>query len=455
MSKDTKISIIIPVYNTAEYLRRCLDSCVYQSIREIEVIVVCDCSPDIRDKQIINEYERNYPDMVRGIFHKQNLGAGESRNSGIRAAKGEFLIFCDSDDFLMLNACETMYAAASSENADVVVCNYYYMRDGMIGTRSVNAGIELVSRKSRPLYLSKSTIWVMMIKKTLVEDNELFFPPNRLGEDCVTVLWYSAAKNITKINIPLYYYVYRKSSLIGSASAKESVDVADAYIHVLNYKYFKELDNEEKQAICYSIFRRILGYWVERLYKIPQGDFRKLFKCIIDIKRYCNGFYTATSDIMLNWETTRINAIIQFAERSVDNEDFNECFRHFYSNLDIRITESAVQKLCENLRGKRIVFWAAGSYGRICQECLNSIGVEYELTDINADSLGYKSWDNLKDITDTVLVSSSEFVEAVKKMVSGQNSIDEHIDKPFIEVLDLQKYLNENCRLVLDGTLFI
>jgi len=449
MNKNIKISIIIPIYNTAEYLRRCLDSCVFQTMREIEIIAVCDDSPDIRERQIIQEYERDYPNMVRGILHEQNQGAGYSRNLGIRAARGEFLMFCDSDDYLDHNACKTMYDAVTFHNADLAVCDYYYMRDGVIGTRTVNAGIESVSHNQRPFYLDKSTVWIVIIKKTLIEDHELFFPQFRLGEDSITVLWYVAAKIITKVNQPLYYYIYRKSSLIGSMPEQASEDIANAYICVFNYKYFVGSDNETKRAVCYSSLRRFFGYWMEHLYQAPNGNFHALLKHLIDIKSYCDDFYTITIDVKQNWETRRMFAILRFAERNLTNVDFNNSFRHFYSNLDMKITAKAIKKLYyQKLKEKRIVLWAAGVYGRIHQECLRNNGIEFEITDINAASSGYKSWDELKDKTDIVLVSSSEFVETVINIVMSQTKTSETIDNSLIEILDFKTYLNENCNLI-------
>jgi len=116
-----KVSIIVPVYNVAEYLRRCLDSCVCQTLADIEVIVVNDCSPDQRDEAIIRDYEREFPDKIRVFRHEKNLGLGEARNTAIRNAQGEFILFCDSDDFLDFTACEKMYSSAKRNDADLVV----------------------------------------------------------------------------------------------------------------------------------------------------------------------------------------------------------------------------------------------------------------------------------------------------------------------------------------------
>ena len=85
--QNIKVSIIVPVYDVADYLWRCLDSCVNQTLQEIEVIVVNDSSPDIRDTEIMKEYEKKYPDKVKCIWHKENKRLGGARNTGIRAAR--------------------------------------------------------------------------------------------------------------------------------------------------------------------------------------------------------------------------------------------------------------------------------------------------------------------------------------------------------------------------------
>ena len=88
---NVKVSIIIPVYNVENYLRRCLDSCINQTLMEIEIIVVNDASPDNSDF-IMKEYEKNYPEKIKCIYLKENLCQGGARNIGIQIAKGQYLI---------------------------------------------------------------------------------------------------------------------------------------------------------------------------------------------------------------------------------------------------------------------------------------------------------------------------------------------------------------------------
>ena len=120
MSGKIKISLIVPVYNVADYLRRCLDSCVYQTLDDVEVIVVNDSSPDERDAQIMREYENKYPQKVRCLWHNENRNLGGARNTGIAAAKGEYLFFIDSDDYITVEACQLLYSLAKKHDADLV-----------------------------------------------------------------------------------------------------------------------------------------------------------------------------------------------------------------------------------------------------------------------------------------------------------------------------------------------
>src|SRR5699024_7335683 len=113
-----KVSIIVPVYGVEEWLSRCLDSLVNQTLNDIEIIVVNDGSPD-NSQAIIDEYERKYPDMVKG-YQKENGGLSDARNYGMKYATGEYIAFVDSDDYVDLTMYEKLYLKAKEDNADAV-----------------------------------------------------------------------------------------------------------------------------------------------------------------------------------------------------------------------------------------------------------------------------------------------------------------------------------------------
>ena len=120
-NNNIKISIIIPVYNVEKYIAECLDSCINQTLYEIEIICVDDCSPD--NSILILEQMALKDSRIRIIRHNVNKGLGAARNTGIAAARGEYIWFVDSDDYIALEACQLLYETAQKHNIDVLCFN--------------------------------------------------------------------------------------------------------------------------------------------------------------------------------------------------------------------------------------------------------------------------------------------------------------------------------------------
>lgn len=116
-----KISVIVPVYNVENYLEKCLNSLVNQTLQEIEILVVNDGSTDDSQK-IIDEFQEKFPQKIKA-FTKENGGLSDARNFGIDKASGEFLAFVDSDDYVSENMMEEMYDLAKKNEAELVICN--------------------------------------------------------------------------------------------------------------------------------------------------------------------------------------------------------------------------------------------------------------------------------------------------------------------------------------------
>ena len=108
-----KVSVIVPVYNVEDYLARCLDSLVNQTLKEIEIIVVNDGSPD-NSQKIIDKYAKKYLNIK--AYKKENGGLSDARNYGIKKANGEYIAFIDSDDFVTTDMYEKMYQKAKTGN---------------------------------------------------------------------------------------------------------------------------------------------------------------------------------------------------------------------------------------------------------------------------------------------------------------------------------------------------
>ena len=122
-----KMSVIVPMYNVETYIRDCIDSIAAQTLADIEIILVDDGSPD-ESGRIADDYASQDP-RIR-VYHKENGGVGAARNDGLKLASGEYVLFCDGDDFMEPYACETLYEAALAHDADVAVGDVYRIVNG-------------------------------------------------------------------------------------------------------------------------------------------------------------------------------------------------------------------------------------------------------------------------------------------------------------------------------------
>ena len=114
------ISIIIPIYNAEKYLKKCIDSLVEQTKKELEFILINDGSTDDTEKII-----KSYKDKRIKYFKNKNQGIGKTRNFGIEKATGKYIMFLDSDDYLEPDSCEFLYNTAEKEKSDLVICDFY------------------------------------------------------------------------------------------------------------------------------------------------------------------------------------------------------------------------------------------------------------------------------------------------------------------------------------------
>ena len=125
-----KVSLVVPIYNSSMYLNKCIDSLVNQTLKDIEIILINDGSTD-KSEKIIKEYN----DKRIKYISKKNEGIGKTRNRGIKEATGEYIAFVDSDDYLNEHFCEYMYKKASTDNCDLVICNFFEDRGNLYGIK--------------------------------------------------------------------------------------------------------------------------------------------------------------------------------------------------------------------------------------------------------------------------------------------------------------------------------
>ena len=214
-----KLSVVVPVYKVEAYLEKCVSSLLNQVFHDFEVILVDDGSPDncgaICDELAKNDYR------IR-VIHKNNGGLSDARNVGIEAAKGDYIGFVDSDDWIAPEMYEKLLQVAGESKADIAVCGVYRVKDGKTSVlHSFEKGYIFEHDEAMRRILSnqiKSYAWNKIYRRHLF--NDLCYPVGRAYEDLATTyLLFAKAKRVACINYIGYYYLYRPASITTTANS--------------------------------------------------------------------------------------------------------------------------------------------------------------------------------------------------------------------------------------------
>lgn len=233
------ISIVIPAYNVAGYLEKCLDSLIEQSYKELEIIVVNDGSTD-NTPYICDQYALR--DSRIKIIHKDNEGVSEARNTGIEAATGEYIFFFDGDDFVEPDTCEELLMMITDKNVDALIYGYHCYENGEVTStrypifeegfyeghailkevvpRFIGVSYDGVNRwlkrEENALYVENPALWRIMLRTEIIKNNQLRFNRNlKVGEDTIFISEYlSHAQNCYVYHKCFYYLVTRETSTI-------------------------------------------------------------------------------------------------------------------------------------------------------------------------------------------------------------------------------------------------
>lgn len=223
MQKNTpKVSVIIPLYNSYQYLEESLNCVVNQTLQDIEIIIVNDGSTDGSEK-----LAQKFADKDRRIqlIHQENQGAAIARNKGLSLAKGEYLSFLDSDDVFELNMLEEMYNQAKKFDAEIVVCPFRYLGDDATIRRGLTLptvidNFDCFSAKdisSQILQISSPTAWSKLFKKDFILKHRIQFQNLTTCNDIFfTYFALLNAKKITILNTPFVTYRNRAQKSISS-----------------------------------------------------------------------------------------------------------------------------------------------------------------------------------------------------------------------------------------------
>lgn len=210
------LSIVVPVYNTQKYLRECLNSLVNQTLKDIKIIIVNDCTPD-NSEEIILEYAYKDP-RIHYIKHKRNLGLGGARNTGIKAAKTPYITFVDSDDFVSVDCYQNMMDLIKKHNADCGVFSAENF-DDETGEILDNPYFNMVDKleycTEKNIFSFTSTAWNKIFKTDDIIKNNIWFPNHLYHED--EEFWFKYAAKVQPLIVsdktPYYHYRKRNNSI--------------------------------------------------------------------------------------------------------------------------------------------------------------------------------------------------------------------------------------------------
>lgn len=263
-----KVSVIVPIYNVENYIRTCLNSLTQQTIKDIEIILVDDGSKD-HSSEIAKEYAEKYDNIT--YYRKENGGLSDARNYGIQYAKGEYVAFLDSDDYIDFHMYEKMYEKAKQDDSDLVECDFYWVYDKK---KREDVG-QLYVGKKQMMEKARVMAWNKLYKRDMLEKANIQFPKSLQYED--VEFFYKLIPYINTVSFvkePLVYYIQRKNSIANTQNEK-TADIFTVFEHIFDYYQQLGCYDEYKDVLEYSYARILLCSSFKRMVKIQDKQIRR------------------------------------------------------------------------------------------------------------------------------------------------------------------------------------
>lgn len=287
MKNKVELSVIVPCYNTEKFIRKCVESILNQTYKNLEIILVDDCSTD-KTYNILKQYAKDYVN-IQIIKNEKNSGAGYSRNSALKVANGKYISYIDSDDYIDSDYYEEMIKTVKQNKADIAVCDIFIRYDGEgFDTRSCacNGKCDIITLIDNGLAASPCN---KIFKKELIEKYP--FPEGIMNEDVATVL--SCIINSKKVaynNVTYYNYLQHHASVQNARLSEKRFDIFKA-LDILEPRIKKSKKFKEYWNII--IFQQIIMLFFYVIPKEKDKNTRTEF-----LKKF--NFYSSKYDLRKN-----------------------------------------------------------------------------------------------------------------------------------------------------------
>uniref|UniRef100_UPI0040576FD2 glycosyltransferase family 2 protein n=1 Tax=Acetatifactor sp. TaxID=1872090 RepID=UPI0040576FD2 len=410
---SVKISVIIPAYNVENYVEECLESLLKQSVSEYEIICVDDSSSD-NTYEILCEYSNRHRNITC-VHNIENKGAAYSRNIGLGLAKGEYVIFLDSDDTYHPRLLEKLYIAASSEKADVAVCNVNYYNAGGEVILQSGWNRELLKKNVLTNYDNRENIfegilispWNKLVKKNFLIENKIQFQNLKTSNDVFySMMVVACAEKIISVPEVLVYYRHERPGNITQHKKQKRDYLVSAYEEVIKQLKKKGLWKKDIQkAGITAIIRRCYSLVTTSKSEITEY--------------YVNEWKTKLVPILLDEEVEQIG----------DNWLY---YQYLFLSGRTLFYESEYHLMCKEIgeylqrhASETIVLWGAGKKGKDFLSAIANVEnyVNYIVdNDMNKQGnflqgIEICSYEKVKGKVDKYLVLNEKFMEDIKMQV--------------------------------------
>ncbi len=256
-----KLSVIVPVYNVAPYIRTCMESILRQGLEEtdFEVILVNDGTQD-NSFEVIEDIVRQHANILR--VDQENQGLSAARNTGLNYAQGDYVLFVDSDDLLVEGSVAPLLGLAEKNTADLVVTDFIKLSDNEILNFCARQDKTLVFavKTGTKLFLddlnpSENYVWRTLYRREFLERNHIRFIPGICYEDIpFTPECYLKANTVVRVRSLLYIYRMGHSSITSTMTPKKAMDLNKGIEHVWHLREMDGISEVERQRLTDNLF---------------------------------------------------------------------------------------------------------------------------------------------------------------------------------------------------------
>lgn len=239
-----KVSVIVPVYGTEKYIKKCLLSIKDQTLNDFECLIINDGT---KDKSIDIAKEVIQGDNRFIIYDKENGGLSDAKNYGIERSRGEYICFVDSDDYIDSTLLEKSYSKAKQYDSDIVCFDMYYeYEDGRKEITKDSFNTESYKTNKNIIFINNSSNNKLF--KTSFLENKRFIKDIWYEDLAVVPVWIAEANSISRVDEPLYYYLQRENSISHSANPK----LFDVYYALSNVKDKLRVESKDIKKLYFD-----------------------------------------------------------------------------------------------------------------------------------------------------------------------------------------------------------